>query len=331
MTAFQLALCALAGAIAAILLLCIGWIGKRIDRQPHCRRCGYDVSGIDPNSSCPECNADLAQRRAIRIGLRRRRGWAFLVAGLILTVASLPGYIAGKDIVKNGVWQTLPDWFVGKLAFSINRSIAEDATTTLMWRDASGVLEPEVKTQVITAVIDAVEKNKELASRQLPLIVLDGMLDGTTNEEEAQRFCAAYFVPKVELVRSGPNPTLRVEFAASSSTPLAFTTPAGAVSYPQSFGWLADINSTLKCPELGIDVPYRFQISPRDQNVFIFNCTANPQSSDLRLTLTRRGVLQFPIQTPGPRKSSAPPLSIVSFDGEPVQVRISETSTPSPN
>ncbi len=317
------------GAVVALVLLCIGLVGKQIDHLPHCRRCGYDVSGIDPSATCPECGADLALRRAIRIGLRRKRAWALISAGTLFFFVLLPGYFAGKDIVANGVWQALPDWLIGKLAFSANARIAEDATKVLFWRDANGLLDPAVKSTVITSVVDAFEQNKSLTTSYLPFVVFEGMLDGTTTQEEANRFCVAYFVPKVELVRSGPNPALRVEFSATSQIPITFTTAAGPRTYPKSFPWAASIDATLKCPELGFDVSHQFHVSPRNLNVFVFNCDSNSQSSDPRLTLTLRGDMRFPAQTPGLQNSATQPLVAVPFRIESIQVPIMELAAPS--
>jgi hypothetical protein len=59
------------GSLGLILLI-IGLRGWRIDDHPWCRKCRYDLSGLDEPAACPECGADLARRRAVRIGLHGR-------------------------------------------------------------------------------------------------------------------------------------------------------------------------------------------------------------------------------------------------------------------
>src|SRR5438045_6693447 len=63
--------------------------GRRVDDHPHCRRCGFDLFGKPAESSlCSECGADLAKRKAVRIGRRERRLRLLVVAvpALLLSV-----------------------------------------------------------------------------------------------------------------------------------------------------------------------------------------------------------------------------------------------------
>jgi hypothetical protein len=78
----------LLGSIAAIFIA-IGLPARRIGEEPRCRRCGVELGPTLPGR-CPECGADLALRRAIRHGQRRRRRLA-LVTGLLLAGVLLLG------------------------------------------------------------------------------------------------------------------------------------------------------------------------------------------------------------------------------------------------
>src|SRR5437867_4481083 len=63
-------------ALLAAALLWLGVRGRAVDDHPHCRRCGYDLFGLAAGGAggvCPECGANLRQRGAVRVGVRRRR------------------------------------------------------------------------------------------------------------------------------------------------------------------------------------------------------------------------------------------------------------------
>ncbi|TVQ33362.1 MAG: hypothetical protein EA376_02375 [Phycisphaeraceae bacterium] len=89
---------ALAAAAIGAVLLALGLRGRRVNDHPHCRRCRFDLSGLDigaASAKCPECGGELAGRRTIRIGARRRRP-RLIVSGaavLLLLVAAGAGVV----------------------------------------------------------------------------------------------------------------------------------------------------------------------------------------------------------------------------------------------
>ncbi len=104
-----IAVAALAGLLlAGLMLLIIGWRGRRIDEHPLCRRCGYDLLGCAQALNCPECGRDLQRRRgAIRIGHRRRR-WITLSMGVLLVLLALGGGgLTGFAAARNFDWNTI--------------------------------------------------------------------------------------------------------------------------------------------------------------------------------------------------------------------------------
>jgi hypothetical protein len=68
--------------------------GQRVGATPHCRSCGYDLTGRPAESmQCSECGARLSRRSAIVHGEKRRSGkqiaiWGSLSAGLLLSAMS---------------------------------------------------------------------------------------------------------------------------------------------------------------------------------------------------------------------------------------------------
>ncbi len=73
-----------------VALIVVGLRGRRTDDHPLCRRCRFDLTGRPPDAvrRCPECGADLNQRRAVVMGHRRRR-FGLLTAGLGLVATTL--------------------------------------------------------------------------------------------------------------------------------------------------------------------------------------------------------------------------------------------------
>src|SRR4051812_3856137 len=76
-------------AATGIGLLWFGLRGRRVGDHPFCRKCGFDLFGRPEGSTaCAECGADLAGRRAMVIGVRRRRR-GMLVGGVTLLIPAL--------------------------------------------------------------------------------------------------------------------------------------------------------------------------------------------------------------------------------------------------
>src|SRR5262245_59946777 len=101
-------------ALCGLFLLMVGRRGRRVDDHPVCRKCGFDLFGRPAESKvCSECGADLSQRRATRMGNRRKRrglvgmGWVILVMCAMWFGAF--GWIAVKGV---DVTQHKPVWLL---------------------------------------------------------------------------------------------------------------------------------------------------------------------------------------------------------------------------
>lgn len=85
-----------------LLLLFIGFRGRRIGTEPRCRQCGYNLTGA-ASENCSECGATINQH-GIVYGTRRRRPVVIAVAALILPTAGMFGWLDGYSRLRAIDW-----------------------------------------------------------------------------------------------------------------------------------------------------------------------------------------------------------------------------------
>lgn len=73
-------------ALAAALLLRAGLRGRRIGTEPFCRKCEYQLTGLQSNR-CPECGSELGDRAVVH-GVPRRR-WGLVTLAVMLMVGGM--------------------------------------------------------------------------------------------------------------------------------------------------------------------------------------------------------------------------------------------------
>ena len=128
---------AVAGA-AGITLLAVGLRGRPANDHPHCRRCGFDLFGRAAGTGvCPECGADLSRPRAIKAGLRHRRG-GLVAAGTALLLpavaaAGLAGYAAARGVDAQAI---KPVWWIAWESRSADKATRETAITEWIRRSS---------------------------------------------------------------------------------------------------------------------------------------------------------------------------------------------------
>jgi hypothetical protein len=97
--------------VGGAALLVWGLRGRRVGQEPHCRKCGYDLTGLTADR-CPECGR-IAQGRNVVTGVRRRRRGA-IVAGAVLLLVFSSGvgtstYMRARQV---NWYAQLPTWMV---------------------------------------------------------------------------------------------------------------------------------------------------------------------------------------------------------------------------
>ncbi len=101
-------------SIAVVLLLRgLLWdrAGFRGRAKLRCRKCWYDLTGVDGDVSkgpviCPECGKKHASRRAMR---KTRRGKRWVAAGLVVFVMAYSLRVT-PAVKERGWWATVPSW-----------------------------------------------------------------------------------------------------------------------------------------------------------------------------------------------------------------------------
>ncbi len=91
--AAQILILLLASIGLGLILVTLGWRGRRLNDHPVCRSCRFDLEGVLPGGvTCPECGAGLKRPKATRRGVRRRYP---LVVALGVLLAIMPGVFLG--------------------------------------------------------------------------------------------------------------------------------------------------------------------------------------------------------------------------------------------
>src|SRR4051812_39396348 len=95
-----------AGALLGGFFLLGGGVrGGPGDDHPVCRKCGFDLFGRPEGTftgRCSECGMDLAKKRAVRMGNRRKRG-RILGAGALVTAVGVMGLGSMGWITARGI------------------------------------------------------------------------------------------------------------------------------------------------------------------------------------------------------------------------------------
>lgn len=118
-------------------LIVVGLIPQRTGREPHCRKCGYNLTGRDLQDEaarCSECGTGLTAR-TVRIGQRRRRVPWLVTSISFLLLGSALHFPA--NILLTGrfnIYQHLPTWCVLDLMQSRNLTVARFAQDEVLLR-----------------------------------------------------------------------------------------------------------------------------------------------------------------------------------------------------
>ncbi len=150
--------------LVGIVLLVVGFRGKKINDHPICKKCKFDLVGIYPDHTrCPECGTALSTPRAILQGARKRRK-ASIATGLALMLVSLSlSVLAGVVIARSlNVYAYLPDSVLMVLVEYSNANRRQNALTELTARISNNQLSDQrIETLVDKALTIQADPNAQ--------------------------------------------------------------------------------------------------------------------------------------------------------------------------
>ncbi len=183
----------LVALLAGVMLAAIGLRGRRVGADPHCRRCGYNLTGVELESAaarCAECGVAVATPGAVRTGLRVRH-YRLATAGaalFVLGAMSLSGTFAAV-FYRIDLYRLKPvDMMLGDLEYptwpAFSRGIRE-----IRDRYLRRELTPQQLRRAAEILLADQARPKEVPGVSRPLASLLGKLfdDGTLTPEQRRR------------------------------------------------------------------------------------------------------------------------------------------------
>jgi hypothetical protein len=188
--------CFAAIGIGAILLV-FGLRGRRINRSPACRSCGFDLSGTLPGGvTCPECGAGLKRDKAVRIG-QRRRMWSVASLGLLLIALPTGGLATAVYAVLTGadINQFKPVGLLLWEARTADGAVAENALKEFLRRRQTGKLSEAAVQNVIEAALEQQADQERPWLEDWGEFIEFARVDGLATDDQYERFyrqCIAF-------------------------------------------------------------------------------------------------------------------------------------------
>lgn len=146
----------LGAVLLGVVLMVVGWRGRRLNRHPICRSCGFDLEGTLPQGvTCPECGAGLKRPNAFRVGARRKR-WITVAVGVLLVLLPMAtigvvgfGVLTGKDFNTYK-----PTWLLIWEGKNLGAEASQRAATELEARTFSTQTDPEEVAMIVQGALD---------------------------------------------------------------------------------------------------------------------------------------------------------------------------------
>ncbi|MBO6739488.1 MAG: hypothetical protein JJ916_06485 [Phycisphaerales bacterium] len=170
--------------VLAIGLLIFGWRGRIVDRGVYCRRCRFDLDGIDrakPDACCPECGSDITKPTSTRPTLRRKRWWTLVSGGLLM----LAGVVLTGVLLTNNtarIMAVLPD----RVVLSMHRMGFDSAFTEIATNRLVRLNNPLSDETWDDMVDDAIAHQQDTNTAWDPRhgeVLVNAFIDGRLSEE----------------------------------------------------------------------------------------------------------------------------------------------------
>ena len=185
--------------VVSVLLVTTGWRGRRVGEAPHCKACGFDLSGLtDEQPRCPECGADITEPAATVLGARRRRPrrLGFGLAGLAL--CATPGWFGAQGKLNTAsVIASLPSgWLIGYAVCEGERPFAEEMRRELFKRLWLGALTNEEQLQRTSELLVAALEADSAVLRRVDSVLLERLASSDATPDDARRKIAVFLLDR---------------------------------------------------------------------------------------------------------------------------------------
>lgn len=183
------------GLLSGAISLWFGLWPRRRGDVPHCRRCDYNLTGIE-SARCPECGSELSAETIVH-GERRRRPWLIAV-GLTAVAAGLASFALAARHVD---WYrfTPTSWVLADVRSPVANTAAK-AWRELRRRESAGRLSAAQRSKLIDACLaeQASTRRIVMTSRALDYLA-ECYVKGRLSDKQATTFFRQMPVLKLEV------------------------------------------------------------------------------------------------------------------------------------
>lgn len=183
------ALLLLASFLGGLVILVRGWRGRVIPGRIACRKCRYELKGLEQREQCPECGADISKTRAVAPA-RSARLPRLIAAGLVPMMITL-----GTTGVWTYGWATDVDWWQYKpywwLVMNLDDNdpfVVEDARLYLFDRWQSGNLSDAQVNDLRRIVLGKLRDRQKPVPIDWQQFITDEHFDGLIDKASWQLF-----------------------------------------------------------------------------------------------------------------------------------------------
>ncbi|MBL0871629.1 MAG: hypothetical protein IBJ18_13740 [Phycisphaerales bacterium] len=152
----MLPLVVLGSMVVGGILIWLGMLGRRINRNPQCTWCRFDLNGVYPGVvTCPECGAGLKRAKAVRMGVRKRMPVVVAVGGLMVVAPMLAiGAIVYSLISGSALNARKPAWLLMTEARVLGDTHAATVAKELLDRMVTKKMAKEDSERAIALALD---------------------------------------------------------------------------------------------------------------------------------------------------------------------------------
>ena len=166
--------------VVGATLLSWGLRGRRAGDHPHCRGCGFDLTGLPASSGrCPECGADLAGPGAVARGERRHEPVSVACGALLAATGAAGILISGENAASRIEWVRMEPtrWLLSSAASSASVRDRDRASAELTRRLSAESLSGDQIAEAVGLAL-AAQGDRGRPWRWPSRNLLDGLLAG---------------------------------------------------------------------------------------------------------------------------------------------------------